>query len=327
MTQKILLALAVSVGLLSASALGDRAHAQEATLSAVSGFAQGTTFSKNFERFIEKVNAAGKGKIKINYRGGGGKVMNPFQLGDAIRTGVVDIGNLPGAFYTKLVPEADAIKLSQFTIAEERKNGAWAYMNALHEKKMNAYDLARQKECVPFHLYLTKPISKPDLKGFKIRVTPIYRAFFASMGADLIRTAPGEVYTALERGTVDGYGWPTQGVLDLGWHEVTKYRVDPGFYRASVEILVNLDKWKSLNAAQKKVLQDASAFLDSTCQEDQRINETEKERQAKAGIKTIAFTGKEGDAYVKRAYDTGWAEVIKANPQTGPKLRELLTKK
>ena len=161
MTNRILLALAVSVGLLGASAYGDRARAQEVTLSAVSGFAQGTTFSKNFERFIEKVNEAGKGKIKINYRGGGGKVMNPFQLGDAIRTGVVDIGNLPGAFYTKLVPEVDAIKLSQFTIAEERKNGAWEYMNALHEKKMNAYDLARHKECVPFHLYLTNPSANP----------------------------------------------------------------------------------------------------------------------------------------------------------------------
>ena len=163
-----------------------------------------------------------------------------------------------------------------------------------------------------------QPISKPDLKGFKIRVTPIYRAFFADMGADLIRTAPGEVYTALERGTVDGYGWPTQGVLDLGWHEVTKYRVDPGFYRGSVEILINLTKWTTLNAEQKKVLQDASAFLDSTCQEDQKINETEKKRQADAGIKTISFTGKEGEAYVKRAYDTGWAEVIKANPKTAP---------
>lgn len=303
------------------------AGAEEITLSGVSAFAQGTTFSKNFERFIAKVNETGKGKIKINYRGGGGKVMNPFQLGDAIRTGVVDVGNLPGAFYTKLVPEVDAIKLSEFTIAEERKNGAWAYMNDLHEKKMNAHHLARQKECVPFHLYLTKPVSKPDLKGFKIRVTPIYRAFFADMGADLIRTAPGEVYTALERGAVDGYGWPTQGVLDLGWHEVTKFRVDPGFYRASVEILINLDKWKALNDGQKKVLRDAGAFLETTCQEDEARNASEKKRQADAKIQTITFAGKEGDAYIKRAYDTGWAEVIKANPQTGPKLRELLSKK
>ena len=36
----------------------------------------------------------------------------------------------------------------------------------------------------------------------------------------MIRTKPGDVYTALERGTVDGYGWPTQGVLDLPrWFE------------------------------------------------------------------------------------------------------------
>ena len=327
MTKKMMRAFVAPVILLSVSVFADRLQAQEVVLSGVSAFAQGTTFSTNFERFIKKANEIGKGKVKINYRGGGGKVMDPFQLGDAIRTGVVDIGNLPGAFYTKLVPEVDAIKLSQFTIAEERKNGAWAYMNDLHERKMNAHHLARQKECAPFHLYLTKPISKPDLKGFKIRVTPIYRAFFADMGASLVRTAPGEVYTALERGAVDGYGWPTQGVLDLGWHEVTKFRVDPGFYRASVEVLINLDKWKTLNAAQKQVLRDASAFLETTCQEDEATNVAEKKRQANAGIKTITFSGREGDAYVKRAYDTGWAEVIKANPQTGPKLRELLSKK
>ncbi len=45
-----------------------------------------------------------------------------------------------------------------------------------------------------------------------------------------MQTAPGEVYTALERGVVDGYGWPITGIFDLGWHEKTKYRVDPGFY-------------------------------------------------------------------------------------------------
>jgi len=302
------------------------AAAAELTVKAVSAFADGTTFTKNFQRFVEKVNADGKGIIQIEYRGGGGKVMNPFQLGDAIRTGVVDVGNLPGAFYTKLMPEADAIKLSQYTIAEERENGAWEYMNKLHMQKVNAYHLARQKDCVPFHLYINKKIDKPDLTGTKIRVTPIYRAFFASMGASMIQTKPGDVYTALERGTVDGYGWPIQGVLDLGWHEVTKYRVDPGFYRASVEVLVNLDTWKKLDDKQKSVLQGAATWLEGLCAEDEEINKTERERQAKAGIKTIAFSGAEGEKYLKQAYETGWAAFIKANPEHGPKLKELLSK-
>jgi TRAP-type C4-dicarboxylate transport system substrate-binding protein len=308
---------------LGLTALSWSASAQEVTLSAVSAFADGTTFTKNFERFIERVNESGKGVVQIDYKGGGGKVMNPFQLGDAVRTGVVQIANLPGAFYTKLLPEADAIKLSAYTIAEERQNGAWDYMNQLHMDKMNVFHLGRQKDCVPFHLYLNKPISEMNLDGFKIRVTPIYRAFFASMGAAMIRTAPGDVYTALERGTVDGYGWPTQGVLDLGWHEVTKYRVDPGFYRASVEFLVNLDAWKGLNEEQRKVLQDASLYIEGLCEEDKEINASELERQAEAGIQTIEM---DAEPYLKQAYDTGWEEFIAANPQTGPKLRELLSK-
>ena len=86
--------------------------AQEVTIKGVSAFAEGTNFSKNFEALIERVNENGKGVIQIDYLGGGGKVMSPFELGNAIRSGVVDIGNLPGAFYTNLLPEADALKMT-----------------------------------------------------------------------------------------------------------------------------------------------------------------------------------------------------------------------
>lgn len=316
------------VGLVSAGA-----SAAEVTLKAVSAFAENTTFSKNFERLVDRVNTNGKGLIRLNYLGGGSKVMNPFELGKAIQTGIVDIGNLPGAFYTNLVPEADAIKLSDYTITEERKNGAWEYMNELHMKKMNAWHLARQKDCVPFHLYLNRKVDPKSpgelstmLDGYKIRTTPIYSAFFKAMGGEMLRTAPGEVYTALERGTVDGYGWPIQGVLDLGWHEVTKYRVDPGFYRASVEVLVNLDTWKKLGKDQKAVLNEAARWMESLCQEDREINARERERQAKAGIKTITFPDRISKAYLDLAYKAGWDAFVKANPDTGPKLRKLLSK-
>lgn len=300
-------------------------QAEEITLKAVSAFADGTTFTRNFERFVETVNSNGKGVIQLNYLGGGGKVMNPFELGKSIQTGVVDIGNLPGAFYTNLVPEADAIKLSQYTISQERENGAWEYMNKLHNDKMNAQHIARQKDCVPFHLYLTKKIDTPDLNGLKIRVTPIYRAFFDALGATSIQTKPGDVYTALERGAVDGYGWPTQGVLDLGWHEVTKYRVDPPFYRASVEVLMNLDTWNKLDDAQRKVINDAAVWMEGLCEEDQTMNQTEIQRQSEAGIEAIEFSAETGEQYLQQAYDAGWAAFIENNPEHGAKLKELLS--
>jgi TRAP-type C4-dicarboxylate transport system substrate-binding protein len=147
-------------------------------------------------------------------------------------------------------------------------------------------------------------------------------AGLARVGASGLDIPRLDVYTALERGTVDGYGWPTQGVLDLGWHEVTKYRVDPAFYGASVEVLINLDVWNSLDDAQKGVLRDAATWMESLCAENLEINEAEKARQAEVGIETITFD----DAYLDQAYETGWAAFIEANPENGPKLRELLTR-
>ena len=55
-----------------------------------------------------------------------------------------------------------------------------------------------------------------------------------------VQTAPGEVYTALERGVVDGYGWPVTGIFDLGWDKVTKFRMEPAFYSVEVNVLVQV---------------------------------------------------------------------------------------
>ena len=302
------------------------ATAKEVTLKGVSAFAEGTRYSKNFELFVKKVNKEGKGLVQINYIGGGGKVMSPFEVGNAVRGGVVDVANVTGAFYTNLMPEADALKLTERTIQELRKTGGWAYINKLHNQKLNSYFLARQGDGTPFHLYLTKKISKPDLTGLKIRVTPVYRAFFVEMGATVTRTAPGEVYTALERGVVDGYGWPIQGILDLGWQEVTKYRVDPGFYEVDVNVLINLDKWNSLSAEQQAFLNKMGAWLESLNAENAKINKEEAQKQADAGIKTITFSPEVSKKYLETAYKAGWDKVMKVSPKEGAELRKFFQK-
>jgi TRAP-type C4-dicarboxylate transport system substrate-binding protein len=298
------------------------ASAQEVTLRAVTSFAEGTQFSKNFERFIEKVNKDGKGVIQINYIGGP-RAMPPFEVGNAVRTGVVDIANVTGAFYTNLMPEADGFKLISKPMSEQRKNGTWDYLNQLHNQKLNAQYLARQFHNVPFHLYLNKKIDKMDLTGMKIRVTPVYRDIVQALGGTPINTPPGEVYTALERGVVDGYGWPISGIFDLGWDKATKFRVNPGFYGAEVNVLVNLDKWKSLNDAQRKILNDAALWLEGLDAENVAINKAEDERQVKAGIQVLDFGPQVSQDFLKKANDVAWQSVIAKSPETGKKLREL----
>jgi len=299
------------------------AWAQQVTLRGVNAFQEGTAFAKPFEDFIGKVNADGKGVIQIQYIGGP-KAMPPFEVGNAVKSGVVDLGNVTSAFYTNLMPEAEALKLATQPIQQQRKNGAWEYLNKLHNEKMNAWYLARTGDGVPFHLYVNKPIEKADLKGLTIRVTPIYRAFFAALGANLVQTAPGEVYTALERGVVDGYGWPIQGIFDLGWQEKTKYRVDPGFYQVDVNILMNLDRWKKLTDAQRDVLTRAATWVEERNALNAEINAAERKRQAEAGIQTITLKGAELEKWNTTAQEAGWAYVKEIAPQHAGELRKLL---
>jgi TRAP-type C4-dicarboxylate transport system substrate-binding protein len=303
----------------------DLAGAQEVQLKGITSFAEKTFYSRGFERFIEKVNADGKGVIQITYIGGP-KAMPPFEVGNALKNGVVDIANVTGAFYTNLMPEADAWKLTERPMSEIRKNGGFDYMAKLYDQKLNAVFLARHIDNNPFHIYLNKPITKVDLTGLKLRITPVYRDFFTALGATVVQTAPGEVYTALERGVVDGYGWPITGIFDLGWHEKTKYRVDPGFYSAEVSVLVNKTTWSKLNDKQRKVIADAAAWLEAQAPDTAKENEKDIARQKQAGIQVIAFSGADGTAFRTKAYDAGWAGVMKQSPEHGAKIKGFFAK-
>jgi TRAP-type C4-dicarboxylate transport system substrate-binding protein len=317
--------LAAAWAALVLSAMSGLASAQEVTLKGITSFAEKTFYSRAFERFIDKVNEDGKGLIRINYIGGP-KAMPPFEVGKALASGVVDIANVTGAFYTNVMPEADAWKLTERPMAELRKNGGFDYMAKLYDQKMNAVFLARHVDDNPFHLYLTKRITRPDLSGLKLRITPVYREFFQELGATVVQTAPGEVYTALERGVVDGYGWPITGIFDLGWHERTKFRVDPGFYSAEVSILINKASLAKLNDAQRKVILDAAAWIEAQASETAKENQADIAKQKAAGIEVIEFKGADGDAYRAKAYEAGWAAIIKLSPEHGLKLKGYFSK-
>lgn len=304
--------------------LATTATAEEVTLRGVTAFAGGTTFSRPFEAFVERVNETGKGVVQIEYVGGP-EAVPTFELGNAVSEGIVDIANNTTAFYTNLVPAGDALHLATNTIQDQRANGCYEKIDALHQEQMNVKYLARTGDNIQFHLYLTKPIDAPDLSGLTIRTTPVYRAMFEALGATLVRTAPGEVYTSLERGAIDGYGWPVQGVLDLGWDEQTKYRVDPGFYQVDVNFLVNLDRWNELSDEAKQVLEDAAAWIEEKNAENVDINATEEAKQAEAGIETITFEGDHADTWLKTAQEAGWAGVEAVNADLAAELKACLT--
>jgi TRAP-type C4-dicarboxylate transport system substrate-binding protein len=301
------------------------AQAQETTLRVVSAFVENSQYVKNLQGFMQKLNAEGKGNLQLNFIGGP-KAMPPFEVGNAVRTGVVDVAMTTGAFYTNIMPEADALKLTQIPAPELRKNGGHDLINKIWNEKANMVYLGRVIDYTPFHIYLNKKIDKPDLTGLKIRITPVYRDFFQALGATVMQTAPGEVYTALERGVVDGYGWPINGIFDLNWHEKTKFRVDPGFYNAEVSLVMNLDKWKSLNPGQRDLLQKHVIALEAGNDSWKKVNEEDIRKQKEAGIQVISFDAATAKQFYDKAYEVGWAAAIKSSPTYGPQMKKLFSK-
>ena len=303
-------------------ALSPIAYAQEITLRAVSAFAENTEFSRNFERFIERVNKDGKGHVQINYIGGP-RAIPSFEIGNAVRSGVIDIANSTGAYYASLMPESDSLKLFSKPMVAQRADGTWGYLNQIHNQKLNSWYLARQFHNVGFHIYLNKKIEKPNLQGLKIRVTPIYRDHVQALGGIAVTTPPGEVYTAMERGVVDGYGWPITGIFEFRLQKVTKYRIDPGFYSVDVNVLVNLDAWKRLNDSQRKVLNEAALWLEGLDAEKEADVRKETEQQAAAGIVPVTFSAEETKKFLATADEAAWEGIIKRVPDTGSKLRSM----
>ena len=316
-----------SIGvLLAAAGFACGAAAQEATLKLVSAFAENGIYVQRLMPWIQKFNAEGKGVMQINFIGGP-KAIPTFEVGNAVKTGVVDMALSTGAFYTNVMPEADFLKLTQVSVAEQRRNGAFDAINRVWNDKANMQYLGRMVENQAFHIYTTKKVDKPDLTGLKIRITPVYRDFFQSLNASVITTAPGEVYTALERGVVDGYGWPIGGIFDLNWQEKTKYRIDPGFYDAEVSLVMNLPAYRKLTQAQRDYLQRQVLALEAQNDFWAKYTADEVARQQKAGIETIRFDAATSKAFLDKAYQVGWASAEKQSPEIAARFKPLFAPK
>ncbi len=298
--------------------------AEATKIKAVTFLPQNNCFCDAFWMFKDKLEEASGGKIEIVYAGGP-EAIPSFEQIEAVTAGMVDMALLPAAFYVPQLPVVDAVKLSKLTPWEEREKGVYDFLNRLHQEKLNAYYVGRFTPGLPFHLYTNKKIDKPDLSGMKIRVTPVYKPFVEALGGVAVTTSPGEVYTALERGVVDGYGWPATKISDFGWHEVTDYVIDPGFYQVDVGIVMNLKFWNKLPEDLKEVINKVAKEVEHDAAEHYaRLIEEEREFITSKGVEVIEFTGEDHGLYLKTAYQAGWKEVLKRSPENGAEMRELL---
>jgi len=318
----------LAAGIAMASAFAATNAGAETTLSGASCFPVGHPVTKPWAAYIAEVNKRGKGVVQINLKGGAPAIGSPFTLTQKMARGAYDIVGCTEAYFGNVLPEAPVLRFSDRPYAELRKNGGLAYVQKLMAAKGIHY-VARHHDFGHFYLWLSKPINKPDLTGFNLRVAPVYTAFFKKLGGTVQQASGSQIYTLMENGTVQGYGWPALGWVPA-WVKVTKYRVEPGFYHASLHTIANLKKWKSLSRAQQDLLTKVGMEFEARTETDNPAFQAKLKAQnakvLKQGLKPITFTGSEAAFYLKTAQEEGWKEVIDRSPVHGPALKKLFAK-
>jgi TRAP-type transport system periplasmic protein len=303
--------LAGVIGLLS---LGP-AFGGEVSLKAVAFIPKNHPLMSQTVVWVDMINKELAGKLKINYIGGP-EVMPGLQQVEAVRKGVLDIAFNPTAYYQNILPEGGAFILSKYSPTEEREpDGFYDLMVKRHEK-INCRYVGRML-WTPFYLWPKKEVKTlEDLKGIKMRTSALYDRFMKALDIVPVTIPAGDTYTALERGTVGGFGWPNMGPRQRGWLEVVKNVIDLPFYGSNnITAVMNLDKWNSLpKDVQDQVVAVTAKF--EQIMHSHFVEAVDKEwvELDKMGIKRITFSEAENKKYIDLAYQVEWDNLAQKVP-------------
>ncbi len=289
-------------------------------LNAVASLPVNVEFVQDFLNFVKRANEAGAGRFEIRFLGGP-EVIPVREQADALRRGVVDLYFGPASHYTGQVPEGDAVVASRHNAMTARASGGTALLDSILRKKLNARLLGHFSSGLGFHIYLKRLPGRDaaggiDLTGFRMRSQPIYREFFEKLGATVINVDPSETYTALERGIVEGTGWPLIGITDLSWERFFKYRINPPFYHVDLLLVANLDRWNRLPPEVQTQLQELAIEYERISHDFFQTRLAQEEAVLKAaGIEVITLEGEAAEKFRTMAEDAAWDRLGKRDPE------------
>ena len=316
---KCLLALAVA---LAGTVFGTSAPAAD-TISATHVFPASLVYSRSFLEYVKKANSAGKGVFTIQVRGGPEAIPMMQQPG-AVRDGAVDMVYTACAFYAAQVPECDAMSASTLDGPTARKNGGTELLNQIHQKRMGVFMLGWVDSGIRFNLWSTKEpkldaTGHIDIKGFKVRGHPIYQAFLTNyLGAQTINVNSPDLYTALERGTVEMSAWTQIGLMDLNWDRYLKYRILPDFFSTDLVILVNMKKWNALSPKTREILQRVAIQHETeSLHALQALWKQEEAELKKRGIKTVVQSADAAKRFYAGARNASLARMTERMESSG----------
>lgn len=303
-------------------------QAEEIEITAISSFSANLEFAKDLQVFIGDVNERGRGLVRIRYVGGH-EVIPQRQQVYALRRGVIDLSFAASTYLIGVAPEGDAFLGATITPFEARENGAYDAIQEIWAEKLNSFFLGWHQTGYRLHIFLRTPPDYredglPDVRGLRIRTSPTYRPFLKALGATPVDITSSEVYTALERGTVDAMAWTGVSMSNEGFQHFVKYRLEPGVLNAVMTMQMNLDSWNALPPnVQAFLLTESMTYERKSRERFFEIARQERISLARDGMSSVDLPAGVAESYKQLATDAVWGRMGTRAPESVARLRPL----
>lgn len=246
------------------------------------------------DHFHEAAEKAGGGDLKISQSGP--EVVPPLEQLNPVSAGVFDMLFSHGAYHAGtngLLMGVDALKLDPVKL---RESGLYDFISNNYEKKHGLKLISLTATGTHgYHMVLKKPPHPVDgLKGRKIRGTATYHPLIKNLGGSPVVLTFGQMYTALEKGVVDGYAFPLYGLRTFKFYEAgAKYVMRPAMGVSKSFTLMNVRAFNKLPKKHQTALLEAGKESEiwSIKWFDEYIAQEEKDLRAK-GVEYVNYPEK-----------------------------------
>src|ERR1700756_1871529 len=232
------------------------------------------------ETIAKYVSEATDGKFQIQVSAAG-EIVPGLQVLDAVQNGTVEMGHSAQYYYIGKDPTWALFCASPFNLNARGQN-AW-YYDGDGKKLLDDFAATFNNKCLlmgntgtQMGGWFRKEINAvEDLNGLKMRIGGWAGRTVAKLGVVPQQLAGGDIYPALEKGTIDAAEWV--GPYDdekLGFYKIAKYYYYPGWWEGgtALHFYINTEKWDALPKAYQSLLTIAAGYanLDVQARYDSR---------------------------------------------------------
>ncbi len=273
------------------------------------------------EVMCKAVGEATDGKFQIQPFAAG-EIVPGLAIVDSVQNGTVEIGHTASYYYFgkdptfgfgTSVPFGPNARINQ---AWWTQGGGETVLDEFYKKYNAKALLAGNTGCQMGGWYRKEINTIDDLKGLKMRIGGWAGKVLQKLGGVPQQIAGGDIYPALEKGTLDACEWV--GPYDdekLGFFKVAPHYYAPGWWEGGsmLHAFVNLDKWNALPKHYQAVLEQAGHYANTWCMAKyDALNPQALRRLLAGGTKLHVFSPQVMDASYKATMELH-AEVAKEN--------------